>query len=162
MKSANPKHWDFYKKFRQRMQIYCDSSEGKTHRFREMLLLGPDLLHLCLHLVVDKEVHFHHKAKLGIAIAYFISPLDLIPELIFGPLGYLDDIAVTAYVLNSILNEIPSETIERYWAGQKDVLTVVKSITMIADRMIGKGLWDRFMKNPTTGHIGMKNTNHMK
>ncbi len=143
MQSADPKHWDFYKRFRRRMQKFTASPGTLKHRFREFFLLGPDLLHLCIHLVVDKDVPAKHKAKLAAAIAYFISPLDILPELVLGPIGYLDDIAIVAYVLNSLLNEVPEEVLTRHWAGEKDVFTVIQAAVMTADRLVGKGLFKK-------------------
>jgi uncharacterized membrane protein YkvA (DUF1232 family) len=35
---------------------------------------------------------------------YFISPVDLVPEALTGPFGYVDNIAVAAYVLNGTIN----------------------------------------------------------
>ena len=57
------------------------------------------------------------KQKVGAAIAYFISPVDLIPEGLVGPAGYIDDVALAAYVLNSILNSVGPEVLEDHWAG---------------------------------------------
>jgi uncharacterized membrane protein YkvA (DUF1232 family) len=39
------------------------------------------------------------------AILYFISPLDVIPDFIPG-VGYVDDVAVIAWVLNSIAHDL--------------------------------------------------------
>ncbi|MBN1356187.1 DUF1232 domain-containing protein [bacterium] len=147
MKSANPEYWDFYRKFRRRMIAFGESPQGRSHRFREILMLGPDLLHLCIHLVRDPEVPARHKAKLAAAIAYFISPLDLLPEAVFGPFGYLDDIALTAYVLNGLLNEVPEHVIDRHWAGTKELIPVLRGIVMGVDRTLGKGLWTRLLKS---------------
>ena len=32
-------------------------------------------------------------------LSFFISPIDFLPEALLGPLGYLDDLALTCYVL---------------------------------------------------------------
>lgn len=143
MQSADPKHWDFYKRFRRRMQKINAKPGTFKHRFREFLLLGPDLLHLCIHLVADKDVPTKHKAKLAAAIAYFISPIDILPEALLGPIGFIDDIAIVAYVLNSLLNDVPDEVLVRHWAGENDVFTVVRSAVMAADRLVGKGLFKK-------------------
>ena len=39
------------------------------------------------------------------AIIYFVNPLDIIPDFIFG-IGYLDDATVIAFVINAIHNEL--------------------------------------------------------
>lgn len=80
------------------------------------------------------------KVKLGIALAYFISPIDLIPEGILGPLGYTDDLVITALVLNMMINETDPYLVQKHWAGEEDILILVKRIIETADQMIGGGL----------------------
>ena len=41
--------------------------------------------------------------------------MDLVPEAIVGPIGYVDDIALAAYVLNSIVNNASPEVVQRHW-----------------------------------------------
>ena len=64
-------------------------------------MLVPNLFHLLIKLVIVAKSTSCRKGELGIAIAYFIAPIDFIPEGIIGPAGYVDDIAFTCYVLNS-------------------------------------------------------------
>ncbi|MCD4653639.1 DUF1232 domain-containing protein [bacterium] len=147
MKSANPRNYDFYKRFRKKMNQYNNSSKGSTHKFREILLAGPDLLHLSICLMADNEVPIRYKIKLGAAIAYFISPIDLLPELILGPIGYADDIAILAWVLNGLLNKVDPNIILRYWAGETDALVTVQKIIEATDRLIGSGLLKKIKKS---------------
>ena len=79
-------------------------------------------------------------------IAYFISPLDFFPEGFFGPVGYLDDIALTAYVLNDLINEIDPQIVSRHWAGEGDILKLLKTILLNSDKMLGSGLWKKIRK----------------
>ena len=83
------------------------------------------------------------KVKLITAIAYFISPIDLLPEAILGPIGYLDDLGVAAYVLNDLLNSVDPQVIKRNWVGDNDILLLIKKILINIDNMIGKGIWEK-------------------
>jgi len=85
---------------------------------------------------VDPDVPKADKAKLVGVIAYFISPIDLMPEALLGPIGYVDDIALAAYVLNGMLNHTDPEVLRRHWAGDTDVLEVIKRILATADKMM--------------------------
>jgi uncharacterized membrane protein YkvA (DUF1232 family) len=91
----------------------------------------------------DKRGINTDKAKLAGAIAYFVSPVDLIPEALTGPLGYTDDVAVAAFVLNGIINNSDEEIVREHWAGEEDVLNVIQRILEVADNMIGSGLWKK-------------------
>lgn len=39
-------------------------------------------------------------------VAYVLSPIDLIPEGLLGPLGFADDAALIAYLLKRIIDKI--------------------------------------------------------
>jgi uncharacterized membrane protein YkvA (DUF1232 family) len=109
-------------------------------------LAAPDFFHLLCKLSVDKDVPALKKIKLVAGIAYFISPIDFLPEAFLGPIGYLDDIAVTAYILNDLINDVDPQIIRKHWAGDQDVLVLIKTILSNADNMIGRKLWDRIRK----------------
>lgn len=137
---------DFYQSFREKMRGWLATEEGKTNKFGEYLMFAPDLFHLLCKLSLDDEVPVKEKAKLAGAIAYFVSPIDLLPEVITGPLGYLDDIAVAAYVLNGIINNTDKALVQKHWAGDGDVLAVIQQIIKGADEMLGSGLWAKLKK----------------
>lgn len=137
---------DFYQDLRRRIRRWATTREGKSHRWAEVLLTAPDLFHLLCKLTVDPEVPVSEKAKLAAAIAYFISPLDLVPEALVGPGGYVDDVALAAYVLNSIVSKTDPQVLKRHWAGEEDVLVVIQKILKVADKMVGSGLWGKLRK----------------
>jgi len=136
---------DFYQDLRQRIRRWLDR-EGGANKWSEYVLLAPDLFHLLCKLSMDPEVPVKHKAKLAAAIAYFVSPIDLMPEAIMGPTGYVDDIALSAYVLNSIINSTDAEIVTKHWAGESDLLGVIQQILKIADEMVGSGLWKKLKR----------------
>ena len=137
---------DFYKNMRNELRDWARSDSGKNNKWVEFLLWAPDLLHLMCKLTIDGRVPVSEKAKLGVAIAYFISPIDLIPEALLGPVGYVDDIALCAYVLNSLINHTDKNIVIENWAGDGDVLQIIKQILAVADEMVGSGLWNKLKK----------------
>ncbi|MDD3853513.1 MAG: DUF1232 domain-containing protein [Syntrophomonadaceae bacterium] len=136
-------HLDFYENLRSRVVEWANSKEGRNNKWTAYILIVPDLFHLLCKLTLDPEVPAMSKAKLGIALAYFISPIDLIPEALLGPLGYTDDIVITALVLNMMINETDPYLVKKHWAGEEDILVLVKRIIQTADQMIGGGLVDK-------------------
>lgn len=137
------KYEDFYFELRKNINEWLDQNLGKRHKWSEYILTAPDLFHLLVKLLIDKDVPEIKKVKLAAVIFYFISPIDLFPEALLGPVGYLDDIALTAYVLNDLINDINQDVIYRNWAGDKDILELIKNILEKADVMIGSGLWNK-------------------
>ncbi len=137
---------DFYQKLRVKIKKWIETRDQKDQRWAEYILLAPDIFHLLCKLAMDPEVPASKKVKLGVVIAYFVSPLDFLPEMILGPIGYLDDIALSAFILNDIINNTDPKLITRNWAGERDILELVKTILVNADKMVGSGLWQK-LKN---------------
>lgn len=142
----NEREFDFYQKLRQKIKDWTDREESRSYRWAEWLLLAPDLFHLLVRLTADPEVPMREKARLAAVVAYFISPLDLLPELILGPTGFLDDIVLTAYALNAIVNNTNATIVQKHWAGEEDVLEVIQKVLQLADRMLGSGLFKRLKR----------------
>lgn len=137
---------DFYKKLRKKIRDWLNTHEGKNYKWADYLMVAPDIFHLLCKVVIDAETPPKEKIKIGAAIAYFVSPIDLMPEAFLGPIGYLDDIAVAAYVLNNVINKTGPEIIERHWAGDEDVIKLIGRILASADEMVGSGLWRKLKK----------------
>ena len=142
-KAQSTRDNDFYDRLRAKIQSWATSDKGKQSKWVEYVLLMPDMFHLLCSLTLDPEIPAKHKAKLGIVIAYVISPIDLLPEGIVGPVGYLEDLALAAYALNQLVNQVDEEIVLRHWKGSEDLLRRVKQILETADEMVGSGLWKK-------------------
>ncbi|MGE5351370.1 MAG: YkvA family protein [Acidobacteriota bacterium] len=140
------KEKDFYLKLRGQIKDWFDNKAGGNQKWSEFILLAPDLFHLLYKVIRDPEVPMKSKLKIGAAIAYFIAPIDLIPEALLGPIGYLDDITVAAYALNQLVGDLNPEIIRRHWAGDQDILRLIKTIIVNADLMLGKGIFRKIKK----------------
>ncbi len=139
----NEEQQDFYLKLRKRIYNYLQNHNSK---YADVLLLGPDMFHLLVKLTLDDRVPVDKKIKFGAVIAYFISPLDLLPEFLLGPIGYLDDIALTAYVLNDFVNNNDPQIVRELWAGDQDILSAIKNILSVSDKAVGSGLWAKIRR----------------
>lgn len=142
----NQQESDFYRKLRKKVVDWLATRQGQSSEWAEYLVLAPDMFHLLCKLAADPAVPRGDKARLLAVIAYFISPLDLLPEAVLGPAGYIDDIAIAAYVLNRVINNTDPEIVRRHWAGSEDVLEVVRKILDRADKMVGSGLWQKLKR----------------
>lgn len=137
---------DYYQKLRKDVKNWINDNIDKENKWSDYVLAAIDLFHLLCKLSVDKEVPSKKKIKLFAGIAYFISPIDLLPEAFLGPIGYLDDISVAAYILNDIINEVDPQIVRKHWAGEQDILDLIKTILANADKMIGGKLWEKIRK----------------
>jgi len=132
------KEEDFYKKIRTEISDWIAANISEKKYLSDFLLLVPDVFYLLMKLSLDKEFPVNKKLKLAALIAYFISPIDLMPELILGPIGFLDDLVASAYVLNEIINDENTQLVKKHWAGDKDILYVIKNIIANADHLVGE------------------------
>lgn len=139
------KQQNFYEKLRARINRWFEK-QGHKKKYAEYILLVPDFFYLLCKLLHDPEVPVEKKAKLLAAITYFIYPLDVIPEAILGPLGYFDDLALAAYVLNDIINNVSEKIVLQNWVGEYDILKKIKEIIEAFDKLFGSGLWKKIKK----------------
>lgn len=141
------RHEDFYQKLRKKVPKWTQSNEGKRSKISEYILAAPDIFHLLCKLSIDPAVPGKEKAKIIGAVAYFVSPVDLIPELIVGPIGLSDDIVVAAYALNSVIQNVDEAIINKHWVGDQDVKVLVKSILNIGHELVGGSKNLNILKN---------------
>ncbi len=142
----NKRQSDFYQKIRKDVKRWVNDNLDRENKWVDYILAAPDLFHLLCKLTADSDIPSNKKLKLVAGIAYFISPIDLLPEAFLGPIGYLDDIAVAAFILNDLINEVDPQIVRKHWAGEQDVLVLIKTILTNADKMIGSKMWRRIRK----------------
>lgn len=137
---------DFYKRLREKIVKWSQTREAEDHPWSKYILWAPDLFYLVWKLASDPRVPKSERIKLFAVIAYFVSPLDLIPEGLLGPVGYLDDIVLVALVLNGLINKSDEELVREFWPGDEDVLQVIKTIVSSADRMVGQRILNKLKR----------------
>jgi uncharacterized membrane protein YkvA (DUF1232 family) len=135
------KNDDFYHKLRKKVTDYLQRNE-KNNLWTKYFLLAPDFFYLLTKLFTDERVSSKTKFKIGLAITYFINPLDLIPD-IFIPVGFLDDIVVTCYILKSVLDQVNSELLNEHWSAKRNVVEVIEEINKVGDKIIGRDLFKK-------------------
>jgi uncharacterized membrane protein YkvA (DUF1232 family) len=123
-----------------------DKVAGYTGAYADYVLLVPDLLLLVTRLMLDRRIETKHKLYLGAAVAYVISPIDLLSERRFGPLGYLDDLVVIVASLNMLVNEVDRTIILEHWSGKEDLLATIQKVLAQADQLVGKSRLEKILE----------------
>ncbi|AYB41340.1 YkvA family protein [Brevibacillus laterosporus] len=129
-------HQRFYDKLREKVERFI-RGKGMREDSTQYILLAPDLFVLLARLLVDKRVATKVKATAAFAVAYFISPVDLIPEVLTGPIGYLDDIVLAVYALHKILSSTEQVIVQEHWNGKDNLLQVITDVISKADDLVG-------------------------
>lgn len=97
---------------------------GRRSQARRLATLIPNLVLLFKGLLQDPRVSRRNKAWLWFALAWLVSPIDLIPE--FIPfLGPLDDAVVAALVLRHVLRTTDAAVLAEHWRGSSETLDVI-------------------------------------
>ncbi|HLT95342.1 MAG TPA: YkvA family protein [Acidimicrobiia bacterium] len=94
---------------------------------KDLALLLPNFLKLLGRLLRDPRVPRRSKLLIGAVLAYLASPVDLIPD--FVPVaGFADDILLTAYAVNHLIDRAGEEVVLDHWDGPADMLEMVRSV----------------------------------
>ena len=94
---------------------------GRRTAARELATLLPNLLFLFRGLFRDPRVPRRSKLVIGVAIAWIVSPIDLVPE--FLPvIGPLDDAIVAALVLRHVIRAAGRDVVAEHWRGDPRTL----------------------------------------
>jgi uncharacterized membrane protein YkvA (DUF1232 family) len=94
----------------------------------------PSYLRLIAGLLTDGRVSLLDKALVAAAVAYVVSPIDLIPESI-PILGELDDLFVIALALQHLVGHADPAVVMAHWSGdpeELEQLDVRRAITVAA------------------------------
>ena len=136
---------DFYQKLRSKIRKQLDKKgsdpdkKGPEYdRLVESLAVLPDLFHLGVKCLFDKNVPIVNKGALVAGITYVISPIDLVPDFLFIA-GWLDDLIVMNMAMNKFLDvkdAAVKEAVDTHWAGEDDAFSTVKRILEIGDAAI--------------------------
>jgi uncharacterized membrane protein YkvA (DUF1232 family) len=126
-----------------------DGNPVPLRRFAaDAVLMIPNLAKLISRLLRDPRVPRRAKVSLGLAAAYVVSPIDLIPEVI-PVFGILDDILIMVLALDALIDRSGPEVVREHWDGPGDVLDLItdamamsrtllpKRISSVIDRMSG-------------------------
>ena len=121
---------------------------GDASGLRDLLLLLPDLSVLLFRLMRDDRVPRSSKLIALFGAAYLISPIDLMPAILLGPIGLVDDLVVVGTVLSRMLNRVHPDVVRSHWAGHGDALEAIHRVTgwseqFFSDRVSQVAAWLR-------------------
>jgi uncharacterized membrane protein YkvA (DUF1232 family) len=84
----------------------------------DIILLMPDLFDMLSRLLEDARVSKEARQKICQAIAYFITPFDVLPEEVYGVEGYIDQCYVALHVLKQLQALLPDFVLRDAWEGE--------------------------------------------
>lgn len=106
--------------------------------FAHLISQAPALYRLMTRLLDDHALPHSMSPLVIAAIAYFILPGDIIPEDRFGPIGYVDDIYLCAFVADQVARSAGSDDILiRNWDGTSPVRSLIQEILSREEELLG-------------------------
>ena len=122
----NPRELRFYERVRGYLTV---SEPGAASGLLDLLLLLPDLAVLLFRLARDERVPLSSKLIAMLAVGYVLSPFELLPEIVLGPIGLIDDLIVVGTALSRMLNHVHPDVVRMHWAGQGDALAAIQRVS---------------------------------
>jgi len=111
---------------------------GYEGKFSRLIAQAPALYKMMTRLLDDPDLPRPMSPLVIAAIAYFILPEDIIPEEKFGPIGYVDDIYLCAFVANEVTKESASpDILARNWDGNVPIAPLIREILDREKELIG-------------------------
>jgi len=132
----NPKERRLYDRLRERIRSPGAVQTG----LMDLLLLLPDLTVLLLRLLRDERVPVGSKGIALLGIGYVLSPVDLLPEILLGPVGFVDDLLIVGTALSRMMNRVHPDVVRSHWPGQQDALDVIQRVTTWTEDQLQGGL----------------------
>lgn len=134
----------FYDRLRARVVEAADRRAGKLGASTvRLLMLAPDVFMLLVRLTLDRDVPASSRAMIGGALAYFVLPADLLPEVLLGVGGYVDDLVLASAVLSHVFSGELEPHARRHWSGSEDLRVVLRDIATTGRALLGENLYDR-------------------
>jgi uncharacterized membrane protein YkvA (DUF1232 family) len=117
--------------------------DGQSIQARQLVtdavLMMPNIIKLIGRLLRDPRVPRRAKITLGLAAAYVVSPIDLIPEVI-PVIGWADDVLVLMFAIDSLIDRAGNEVVEELWDGPGDLLSLVRDVVGLSRNLVPKRL----------------------
>lgn len=123
------------KRFDKLLEQEVSGYKGKQS---DLISKAPALYRLMTRLLDDPALPGCLSPLVIASIAYFILPEDVIPEEKYGPLGFVDDIFLCAFVADKVRKEAGTDDILiRNWDDKTPVVPLIERILESEEELIG-------------------------
>lgn len=103
---------------------YHDFLEAEINGYRgaikDYIYYLPALFRALCGMLDQPELEAGDRKFVLAALGYLVAPNDLVPEEIYGPAGYVDDVYVCCWVLDHLIKRHGIGFVEPYWEKETD------------------------------------------
>ena len=115
-----------------RVQAAREAEEGHGLGPVALLQVAWDVILLLKDLAVDPRVPRSAKLLAGLAVAYLLAPVDLVPDAI-PVLGQADDLGVVVLAVRRLLHQAGFAVIYELWRGSDEGLALVLTLAGVEE-----------------------------
>ncbi|HYD03004.1 MAG TPA: DUF1232 domain-containing protein [Alphaproteobacteria bacterium] len=127
---------------RDKFQDLKDSNE----ELDKELLYFPELIQLLCDMLDNDIVDKDSRILINAALGYLIVANDIVPEDVYGPYGYMDDMYVACIVLGKLKSNYP-DLINRLWNNDVSFSKVLEDCTYKSEKFLDeKNLKERLLR----------------
>jgi len=119
--------------------------ELAKNKIKEGLMLIPNYLKLLYRLIRDSRVKAVEKATLLATVAYVLSPLDFLPDMI-PFVGQIDDVLLVALILQRFMNSVDRHLLYEYWDGEIDLLENIEQVLAYARFFLPGNVYNKIVR----------------
>lgn len=110
-------------------ELLAEDIAGYEGRHDDVIYQAPALYRLLCRFLDDPALPRRLRPLVLSAIAYFVLPADVIPEDIYGPEGYLDDIWLACHVAAIVRKEVGDDHIVHdNWDGEAEPAALIEEV----------------------------------
>ncbi|GAA5819227.1 MAG: DUF1232 domain-containing protein [Methanobrevibacter sp. CfCl-M3] len=133
-------------KFKDFYHVLLENLDSFDGEYASFIDNGPKLFKLLLDILEDEKLTKQSRLEISAAIAYYAVPLDIIPEITYGPYGYTDDIYLTCYVLKKIAKEYDDEILKKYWFFDEDLIDIMDECFNKSKEILEEDQFEKILK----------------
>ena len=136
----------FYDRLREHIHSFVEGKGTLAEKIGDLLLLVPDMFMLLWRLASDDRVSGKNKGLLISGVAYFIAPIDILPEAILGPIGYVDDLVLAVFILTKVVTDTDPAILRQHWSGHVDVLVTLQKVLGTVDSLVSEKVVEKLKR----------------
>src|ERR1043165_1833056 len=106
-------------------------------RMKNLLMFLPNMVVLCLKLMVDKRVPRTERALFAAAVIYAVVPFDFIPDMI-PFVGQIDDLFLISLTILRLIDRTDDSIVREHWRGGGDIVQLAEAAATIAPLLMPK------------------------
>jgi uncharacterized membrane protein YkvA (DUF1232 family) len=127
------------------MTVEIVPQESIKEKIKELFLLIPNFVKMLYRLMEDNLVPAKEKALLLGTVAYVVSPLDFLPDMV-PFLGQVDDLLLVALILKRFINSVDKSVLLEHWDGNQNLLLSIDKILEYTSIILPRGVYNKIVR----------------